>query len=276
MASTGFPKRGTRVIRKAEGLIGEVYAIDPSKDLLTVRWAARPGHNTLVCTSEQFARDWDLRDAEERRITGGKPDKHAPVAKAPIQSASTDVSFSVISSNFWTIWRGSVLAVSFIALTVCAYISADLNGCFKFRYPTSVLNHNTSIVGGNTELDVTLKLRGWDAGDTDMYSAILDMESIMKHEIKEGSPGQNIVFHIVGDAGGGKDDYGNPKPSRIIGAFDIQYSMEDIKKIDWDHISQFRLLNLGIVSGITPAGADVAKGYCEKNREYSQSFCARF
>jgi len=47
MASTGFPKRGTRVIRKADGLIGEVYAIDPSKDLLTVRWAARPGHNTL-------------------------------------------------------------------------------------------------------------------------------------------------------------------------------------------------------------------------------------
>ena len=60
MALTTFPEEGAQARRKADGLIGEVYAADPSKDLLTVRWSARPGLNTLVCTSEQFARDWEL------------------------------------------------------------------------------------------------------------------------------------------------------------------------------------------------------------------------
>jgi hypothetical protein len=52
--------------------------------------------------------------------------------------------------------------------------------------------------------------------------------------------------------------------------------MEDIKKINWDHISPFRLLNLGQVDRITPAGAEVAREYCAKDREYSQVFCANF
>jgi hypothetical protein len=60
MASTNVPEKGAQARRKVDGLIGEVYAADPSKDLLTVRWSARPGLNTLVCTSEQFARDWEL------------------------------------------------------------------------------------------------------------------------------------------------------------------------------------------------------------------------
>jgi hypothetical protein len=60
MAPTNFPEEGAQARRKADGLIGDVYAADPNKDLLTVRWSARPGLNTLVCTSEQFARDWEL------------------------------------------------------------------------------------------------------------------------------------------------------------------------------------------------------------------------
>jgi hypothetical protein len=80
MAWTEYPRKGARVKRKADGLIGEVYASDPEKDLLTVRWSARPGLNTFVCNSEQFARDWEL--------TG----------EAPYSSRGSVKSFVVIST----------------------------------------------------------------------------------------------------------------------------------------------------------------------------------
>ena len=34
--------------------------------------------------------------------------------------------------------------------------------------------------------------------------------------------------------------------------------------------------SLAHVSAITPAGAEVGKNYCEKNREYSNAFCDNF
>jgi hypothetical protein len=60
MASANFPQKGAHVRRKADGMIGEVYASDPSKDVLTVRWRTATGFLTQVCTSENFARDWEL------------------------------------------------------------------------------------------------------------------------------------------------------------------------------------------------------------------------
>jgi hypothetical protein len=123
---------------------------------------------------------------------------------------------------------------------------------------------------------VTLKSQGWDAGEADIINITSDMRSIMEHELKEGGQEQSIAFHLVGDAGGGNDDYGRPVPSRFIGVFDIGFSMADIRQINWDHAYNFKLLNLARVSAITPAGAEVGKKYCEKNREYSNAFCDNF
>ena len=184
--------------------------------------------------------------------------------------------FAKVDVGLRAIMGLAILTLISIFLIALIYSCAQSHGLVEFTYPRSVLDHKTSVIDGNTELDVTIKLRGWDAGAGDVYSATQDMEEIMKHELKEGGAEQNTVFHIVGDAGGGYDNYGNPRPTHLIGAFDIRYSMEDIRQINWDHISEFRLLNLGIVSGITPAGVGVAKEYCEKNREYSQVFCEGF
>lgn len=60
MVSANFPRKGTHVRRKADGTIGEVYASDPFKGVLTVRWRTATGFLTQVCTSEHFARDWEL------------------------------------------------------------------------------------------------------------------------------------------------------------------------------------------------------------------------
>lgn len=60
MTSENYPQKGAQAKRRADGLIGEVYASDPRKDILTVRWSARSGFNTFVCNSAQFAQDWEL------------------------------------------------------------------------------------------------------------------------------------------------------------------------------------------------------------------------
>jgi len=170
---------------------------------------------------------------------------------------------------------GSGIAIAIFILIV--YVCADSNGCSEFKYPASVLDHKIVVTGSNSELDVTLKLRGGDAGAVDLYGAIVDMESVMKHELKENGGEQGIVFHVVGDAGGGYDDYGHESPTHLIKAFDIQYSMENLRQIDWDHLpSENRLLNLGQISEITPAGVAVAQGYCKEAREYAQVFCGGF
>ncbi len=185
--------------------------------------------------------------------------------------------FGGVDVGLSVVVRLAILIV--ISVFIYAWIDscAESHGLVKFTYPASALDHKTSVIDGNTVLNVTLKLRGSDAGEDDVYAAIVDMESIMKHELREGGGEQSIAFHIVGDAGGGYDDYGHPRPTHLINAFDIQYSMDDVRQIDWDHLpSENRLLNLGQVSGITPAGAGVAKEYCEKAREYAQVFCERF
>ena len=253
MDPIGFPHPGAQVKRKADGLLGEVYASDPSKDLLTVRWSARSGHNTLVCTSEQFFRDWEATNRQKTNLT--QP--------------------------------GKVLIVVFTAIALFAFMKAcssdtsmpsnpATSGVGSFTYPPSVLSHNISTADGNSELNATLKLQGWDGGEADMINITSDMRSIMEHELKEGGQEQSIDFHIEGDAGGGNDDYGRPIPSRLIGVFNIDFSMADIRQINWDHVYNFKLLNLAHVSAITAAGAEVGKKYCEKNREYSQAFCDNF
>jgi hypothetical protein len=178
-----------------------------------------------------------------------------------------------VDSGLRAIMGLAALTVLSTVLFAIIYGCAESSGLVEFEYPSGVLDHKISIIDGNTELDVTLKLNGWDAGENDIYSAILDMQSIMRHELKEGGSEQSILFRIVGVAA--TDDYGR-ETTDLIGVFDIQYSMKDIKQINWDNPGEIRLLNLGHVSGITPAGITVAQRYCEKEREHSQAFCDSF
>ena len=247
----GFPQKGSLVKRKIDGQIGEVYASDPRKDLLTVRWMAQSGQNTLICNSEQFARDWDLTGSSKSSQIG------------PIQGVIT-------------------LLVVAAVLGACIYGCASLfSGPSEFKYPTSVMNHKIIVVDGNTEYDVTLKLREFDrpAPGSVLYAST-DIIDIVKHELEEHGTEQSIVFHIVEDTGGGFDIYGRKNPAYLTDAFDIEYSMEDLKLINWDSVLHNGrwLLDLGSVSHITGAGNDAIRKYCvdEGFKKYAQVFCANY
>lgn len=58
MGAALMPVRGSEVHRAADGLVAEVYTIDPTKDLVTLRWRAGRKWETRVCTSEQFHQYW--------------------------------------------------------------------------------------------------------------------------------------------------------------------------------------------------------------------------
>ena len=240
MASIGFPERGAQVKRKADGLLGEVYVSDPSKGLLTVRWSAGSGHNTLVCTSEQFFRDWDF--------IGG------------VRSSQTGPFRNVIT----------LLVVGVLAVACIYGCSSLFFGPSEFKLPPSVLNQKTSVADGNPELYMTMKLRGIDGGVSDMSLSAQDMQEIVKHELKQNGSERSIVFDLVAD---GHDVYGQASQVQV---FDIQYSMDDLRRINWANVTSNGLLNLGHVSKKSPQGADVAKLYCEKAREYAEVFCEDF
>lgn len=56
-----FPAVGAQARRRADGILGEVYASDPPHDLLSVRWATIPGaYAREDCTLDQFSRSWEL------------------------------------------------------------------------------------------------------------------------------------------------------------------------------------------------------------------------
>jgi hypothetical protein len=171
------------------------------------------------------------------------------------------------------------LTIVFIAFAIFAFARGctDNSSDSGFAYPRSVLDHQVSVSNGNTELAITLKLKGRDAGYEDLDFALIEMENILKHEQRQSSGEDSIVFHIVGDTGGGYDDYGKPRQTHLIPVFDIRYTMEDIKRISWEHLpSPSRLLNIGLVSGISDAGTSVAQSYCQKEREWTQVFCENF
>lgn len=67
MSTTSIPTKGSRVRRKADGLIGEVYAVDRGRGVTTVRWKAGRRNQTLVCTSEQLSEYWDVIRLGRRR-----------------------------------------------------------------------------------------------------------------------------------------------------------------------------------------------------------------
>lgn len=61
MDSENLPAKGLQTRRKADGVLGEVYAIDPDRHTITVRWPTIPGAYAMqACTPEQFAAKWEL------------------------------------------------------------------------------------------------------------------------------------------------------------------------------------------------------------------------
>ena len=65
MGSSSLPVVGAQARRKADGMLGEVYATDPPHNLLSVRWPTIPGSwDREDCTPDQFARAWELTGAK--------------------------------------------------------------------------------------------------------------------------------------------------------------------------------------------------------------------
>ena len=61
MGPAAFPAKGAQTRRKADGILGEIYADDLPHNLLSVRWPTVPGaYDSADYTPEQFARVWEL------------------------------------------------------------------------------------------------------------------------------------------------------------------------------------------------------------------------
>ncbi len=61
MGPAAFPSKGAQARRKADGILGEIYANDPPRNLLSVRWPTIPGaYASADYTPEEFARAWEL------------------------------------------------------------------------------------------------------------------------------------------------------------------------------------------------------------------------
>jgi hypothetical protein len=67
MSTISIPTKGSRVRRRADGLIGEVHSVDRGRGVVTVRWKAGRRYQTLVCTSEQLSEYWDVIRLGRRR-----------------------------------------------------------------------------------------------------------------------------------------------------------------------------------------------------------------
>jgi hypothetical protein len=147
----------------------------------------------------------------------------------------------------------------------------------QFQWPAGVVDHHLATANGSSVLDIILKLRKNSGDDFFLSLAPADIEKIMKHEQQQPSGEGILVFHIVGDIGGGYNDYGNPIPSNVVSLFDITYTKEDVMQINWEHqTSPGGLLNIGVVSNISAYGTPVGQSYCQEAREWSQVFCENF
>ena len=220
--------------------MGEVRAVNPVNGHLTVRLPEGPGSDTLVCTPAEFAHDWELTG---KRARGLGP------------------------------YRLTMILLFILA--ICFYIWSKISAA-ALIFPSSVASHSTAIVNGKPELEVTLKLKDKGAGMNDLDSTIGDMKTVLKDEDRRAFGEESVNFHIVRVAGGGYDDYGNSIPTRTIPAFDIRYSANIIRRINWEHMDELKLINLGTVSQIFQTGTSIARDFCTSYRDSARAFCAKF
>lgn len=61
MDTVNLPAVGLQTRRKSDGVLGDVYATDPERQRITVRWPTIPGaYATEECTPDQFHAKWEL------------------------------------------------------------------------------------------------------------------------------------------------------------------------------------------------------------------------
>lgn len=296
MDPIGFPHPGAQVKRKADGLLGEVYASDPSKDLLTVRWSARSGHNTLVCTSEQFFRDWEATNRERTNLS--QPGKVLIVVITAIalfafmKACSSDPSMpsnpatSGVVGSLGT-QRGANSTPDENAsnereqdqlksLKSCGALcpTAEWLSSGRGILSTETLTNNTY---GNSELVATVRLVDFtDNPVLAMEIAMLDMDGVLTREA-ETSSDQLVYFHVVKDATQ-INPQGDSDSNGLIGVFDIVYPMEDLRKLDVKNLPEAKLSDMGTVAQIYPLGSTIGKSYCsyDDNRHFTPRFCSSF
>ena len=240
MSSMRLPQRGAQVRHRFDGVVGEVCAVDAGNQRLTLRWPLPSGSNRLTCTLDEFAYDWELTG---KRVGGVSVTKSAEIALA--------------------------------VLGVCLY-GWHRVGASSNLLPSSVIAHRTAVVDGRPVLEVTIRLRRQDTAASDLISAIADMKSVMQGAEQWNDEAGGVTFHLVDVTPGGFDDYGNPTPAHATPAFDIHYSADELRRINWKQVDELKLANLGKVSQISYAGMSVARDYCSYYRESSNVFCAEF
>jgi hypothetical protein len=154
-----------------------------------------------------------------------------------------------------------ILVVYFIARTR----DTNKNG---YIFPSSVIKDQDPAAyeeGGTAEF--TLKLNGV-SDDWDMVALSEDMANIAKHEVDEKHTEASILFDVVAD---GHDMYGHAVQ---IDAFRLQFSMDDLKQIEWPNVGGKKLLNLAALTNESKVGEEVISNYCAENQESSEIFCA--
>jgi len=157
--------------------------------------------------------------------------------------------------------------ISGCIIVILYFILSSLKSNSSYTFPRSVISHDEPKIDGG-EARFRLKLPGLSYS-TDLFETSKDIEDIAKHEVESNQSEGSILFTIVGE---GKDLYGNSVQD--VYAFDLQFSMDDLKKVKWDDLDGMQLLNLGQIVSKSPAGENLISGYCEDNRVSSEVFCA--
>jgi hypothetical protein len=217
--------------------------------------------NCVICNAE-FNPSW------------GGSKKLCPKHCVPARRATDDQVGEALKKIFGAIFLAGLSILVIIFVYAC--VASDLERNSE-AYPKDVLDHHMSVVDGRKELNITLELRKGSGDDFFLSLAPDDMKEILKHEQQQNSGEDDLVFHVVGDIGGGYNDYGNPRPSNVVLLFDTKYTKFDIMQINWEHHpGPGSLLNIGVVSNISEYGASVGRSYCQEAREWTQVFCENF
>jgi hypothetical protein len=154
---------------------------------------------------------------------------------------------------------GGCLAAA--AFGIFSWVSNSKSSVADYKYPSTVTQHEDAADGGAGNF--TLKIQV----GSNLFSMSSDIASIAQHEMTAKPAEESIVFHVVADI---DNLYGN----RVqVDAFDLTFSMDDLKQVNWSNIDGPRLLNLGKIDNETGNGATFIADYCAENQKSSQFFC---
>ncbi len=223
--------------------------------------------NCVICNAE-FNPSW----GGSKKLC---PKHCAPATSKPVVVAKLDTALGAIMGL-------GLLVVLSIFLVALIHGCAEDHGLVEFQYPSEVIDHKISIIDGNAQFEVTMKLTEFYGNVPSVDTTSSHIAMIVKHELDAHNTAQTVVFHIVEDTGGVGvyDAYGRPKPTHLVDAFDIEYSMKDLELIDWETVGLNGrwLLDLGTVSNVTYAGDEAIRKYCvdDGQKKYAQVFCADY